>query len=68
MAMMISKFHKLIQSKVVWTVFAVLISVAFVTVYTGASSSGGGADPAKELKKPVGVLWGNKISLEEFNA
>ena len=39
MAMMISKFHKIIQSKIVWTAFAVLISIAFVGVYTGSKGS-----------------------------
>ena len=33
MAMMISKFNKLIHNKTVWLVFAILISVAFVGVY-----------------------------------
>jgi peptidyl-prolyl cis-trans isomerase D len=65
MAMMISKFHKLIQSKVVWTAFAILISVAFVTVYTGSKSSarkersGGDSEIA-------GRLYGGDISRQEY--
>jgi len=65
MAMMISKFHKLIQSKVVWTAFAVLISVAFVTVYTGSKSSARKARSANE-SQIAGRLFGEPVSRQEY--
>lgn len=66
MAMMISKFHKIIQSKIVWGIFAVAISVAFVTVYTGQKASSANnprMDPAKEV---AGRLWGEDVSRLEY--
>ncbi len=63
MAMMISKFHKIIQSKVVWTVFAILISVAFVTVYTGGKSS---QPQSQNGSETVGRLFGKDVSADEF--
>ncbi|HSR88439.1 MAG TPA: SurA N-terminal domain-containing protein, partial [Pontiella sp.] len=65
MAMMISKFHKLIQSKVVWTAFAILISVAFVTVYTGSKSSARRARSENE-QQIAGRLYGEDISRQEY--
>ncbi len=65
MAMMISKFHKLVGSKKVWTVFAVLISVAFVVAYTGGKS--GKQKSRSELEKEVvGSLYGEKVTRLEF--
>lgn len=66
MAMMISKFHKLIQSKVVWTAFAILISVAFVGVYTGAKNSGSQQNN-KAASSVVGRLYGEEVTLAEYN-
>ena len=67
MAMMISKFHKIIQSKVVWAAFAILISVAFVTVYTGNRTSSSTDRRMNPAKKVVGRLWGEDVSLLEYN-
>ena len=54
MAMMISKFNKLIHNKTVWLVFAIFISVAFVMVYTGGSTD----SSQKELEGfNLGVGW-----------
>ena len=65
MAMMISKFHKIIQSKVVWTVFAILISVAFVGVYTGSRT--GSAKQRQQLEDQVaGKLYGEDVTRIEF--
>lgn len=66
MAMMISKFNKMIHNKTVWLIFAILISVAFVGVYTGNRTSRRNnprIDPAKEV---VGRLWGEDVSRREF--
>ncbi len=65
MAMMISKFHKLIQSKVVWTAFAILISVAFVTVYTGSKSSANKQRSENE-RQIAGRLFGEDVSRLEY--
>lgn len=67
MAMMISKFNKMIHNKTVWLIFAILISVAFVGVYTGqraASNNNQRVDPAKEV---AGRLWGEEVSRLEFS-
>jgi peptidyl-prolyl cis-trans isomerase D len=65
MAMMISKFHKLIQSKVVWTAFAILISVAFVTVYTGSKSSAR-KERGEDAQQIAGRLFGEDITRQEY--
>lgn len=65
MAMMISKFHKIIQSKAVWTAFAILISIAFVGVYTGAKNSGSQQN-SKIGSEVVGRLYGEEITRREF--
>lgn len=65
MAMMISKFHKLIQSKVVWTAFAILISVAFVTVYTGSKTSASKQRSENE-QQIAGRLFGEDVSRQEY--
>jgi peptidyl-prolyl cis-trans isomerase D len=65
MAMMISKFHKLIQSRVVWTAFAILISVAFVTVYTGSKSSARKMRSENE-QQIAGRLFGEDVSRQEY--
>jgi hypothetical protein len=64
MAMMISKFHKIIQSKIVWTVFAILISVAFVSVYTGGKSAS--QSDAQRGSDIAGRLYGEEVTREEF--
>ncbi|MDF7808296.1 SurA N-terminal domain-containing protein [Pontiellaceae bacterium B12219] len=66
MAMMISKFNKLIHNKTVWLVFAIFISVAFVGVYTGSQT--GGAERQKSQNDVVGRLYGEDISRQEFSA
>lgn len=65
MAMMISKFHKIIQSKIVWTAFAVLISVAFVGVYTGSKGSNQQAR-AQQENELAGRLYGEGITRSDF--
>ncbi|MBN2703618.1 MAG: SurA N-terminal domain-containing protein [Pontiellaceae bacterium] len=63
MAMMISKFHKLVQSKKVWGAFAVLISVAFIFAFNGARSDGGSARSGDDT---AGKIFGEKVSFQEF--
>jgi hypothetical protein len=62
MAMMISKFHKLIQSKVVWYIVLGIIVIAFVGFFTPTMGSGGGS-----RKEPVaGEVFGEKVMLSEY--
>lgn len=65
MAMMISKFNKLIQSKFVWTAFAALISIAFVGLYTGSRGSGAKTRNQSE-KEIVGKLFNKEVTRKEF--
>lgn len=66
MAMMISKFHKIIQSKVVWGVFAALICIAFVGVSVPGSKSRRDAQRDQAAAKIAGRLFGEEISRAEF--
>jgi hypothetical protein len=66
MAMMISKFHKLIQSKIVWGIFAVAISLAFVTVYTGQKASSKNAQRIDASNEVAGRLYGEDVSRLEY--
>ncbi len=66
MTMMISKFHRLIQSKIVWGAFAVLISVAFVGVYTPGAKSRSEAKRDRKESQIAGRLFGEEVSRIEF--
>lgn len=66
MAMLISKFHRIIQSKVVWAAFAVLISVAFVGVYTPGAKSRSQARQEQKSGQLAGRLFGEDVSRAEF--
>ena len=66
MVMMISKFHKLIQSKVVWGAFAVLISVAFVVVYTPASKNRSQKKRQQKADQLAGHLFGEEVTRQEL--
>lgn len=63
MTMMISKFHRLVQSKKVWGAFAVLISVAFIFAFNGARSDGNNQKRGSEI---AGKLFGEKVSISEY--
>jgi hypothetical protein len=65
MAMMISKFNKLIHNKTVWLVFAIFISIAFVGVYTGSQSSGAKVRDQQE-SEIAGRLFGEDVTRLEF--
>lgn len=62
MAMMISKFHKLIQSKVVWYIVLGVIVVSFVGFFTPTL----GSKSSKPKEKYMGELFGEKISQQEY--
>ena len=61
MTMMIAKFHKLIQSKVMW--LGILIVVAVSMVFFGAATNSG--RPVREATSP-GTLNGKPVSPEVF--
>jgi hypothetical protein len=67
MVMMISKFHKIIQSKVVWGIFALLISVAFVSVSVPGSKSRSAAKRERKAAQLAGRLFGEEVSRDEFS-
>jgi len=63
MTMMISKFHKLIQSKVVWYIVLGVIVIAFVGFFTPTM----GNKVAKKKKQYVGEMFGKKISRQDYS-
>jgi len=67
MTMMISKFHKIIQSKIVWGAFALLISVAFVGVSVPGSKSRSAAKRDRKAAQLAGRLFGEDVSRIEFS-
>lgn len=66
MAMMIGKFHKMIQSKVVWYIVLGVIVVTFVFWGIGSTMSQNSASAQKA--PPVGSLFGKDVSREDYAA
>jgi hypothetical protein len=62
MVMMISRFHRMIQSRLVWAVLLVLIIVAFV--YWGSQTGKSGSQD--EQDRFAGMLNGQPVAPEEF--
>jgi hypothetical protein len=62
MAMMISKFHKLIQSKVVWYIVLGVIVISFVGFFTPTM----GDKAARTKDQSAGKLFGETVSREEL--
>ena len=62
MAMMISKFHKLIQSKVVWYIVLGVIVIAFVGFFTPTM----GSKSAKKTEQYVGKMFGENITRQAY--
>jgi peptidyl-prolyl cis-trans isomerase D len=63
MAMMISKFHKMIQSKVIWYIVLGVIVISFVGFFT-PTVGGGGSSAGKEPH--MGMLFGEKVGRDEY--
>ena len=61
--MLITKFNKLIRSKILWTILAVTIAFAFVgaSVMSKMGSGGSGRERAAE-----GILFGDEVSGDDF--
>lgn len=62
MAMLITKFNKLIQSKVVWITFVSLIVIAFVFLYTPTAERRRDHEEAMS----AGQLFGKHVTFDEF--
>ncbi|MCL2105355.1 MAG: SurA N-terminal domain-containing protein, partial [Kiritimatiellaeota bacterium] len=60
--MFIYQFNRLIRSRLLWGFFAIIISVAFVSVGSCGRSAGGGSDPGV-----AGKLNGKKISVAAYD-
>jgi hypothetical protein len=60
--MLITRFHKLIQSKVVWYIILGIIVVTFVGFFTPTMRSGSG----RSKPQAVGELFGRKVMPEEY--
>lgn len=61
MAMMITKFHKLIQSKTVWYIVLGVIIITFVGFFTPTMDTGG-----DRRQPPAGELFGRRVNMDEF--
>ena len=66
MAMMISKFHKLIASKVFWGIFALVISVSFVGVSIPGCLDRSANRRLNQKAQLAGRLFGEDVSRDEF--
>lgn len=62
MAMLITRFHKLIQSKVVWYIILGVVVITFVGFFTPTIGTGDRAQKAP----PAGELFGEKISRDDY--
>lgn len=61
--LLITKFNKMIRNKILWGIFAVLISIAF-TFYLGGSM--GGCDDSEAKAGAVGEVFGEGVTPSEF--
>ena len=60
--MLITKFNRMIRSRVLWAAFALLVSIAFVGVF----SRSGGCTENERASGVVGRLYGKNISANAF--
>lgn len=63
--MMIMRFHKLIQSRLLWLIFLGIVVVSFV--FWGAMEGAGDQGVTRQLRAPVAHLNGRAISFLEFD-
>ncbi len=64
--MLISKFNRMVRSRALWAVFAVIVSICFVGAFSGVGGARGGGCSAA-AKGGVGVLFGEPVSGRDFN-
>lgn len=62
MTMMITKFHRLIQSKILWGAFSVIISIAFVGLFTEIPM----ASSRQPTDSTLATLEGKPVNSQEF--
>jgi hypothetical protein len=62
MAMLITNFNKLIQSKIVWGLFIGLVVFAFVAMDMATPD----ASPQRSANDPIGIVFGDEITRQEF--
>ena len=62
--MLITKFNRMIRNRVLWAVFAVIISVSFVFTF----SRTGGCSDSRNSDQSAGKLYGEAVTPEEFSA
>ena len=62
MAMLITNFNKLIQSKIVWGLFIALVVFAFVAMDIATPD----ASPQRSANDPIGIVFGEEITRQEF--
>ncbi|HBO87301.1 MAG TPA: hypothetical protein DD620_00935, partial [Verrucomicrobia bacterium] len=62
MAMLITNFNKLIQSKIVWGLFIGLVVFAFVAMDMATPD----ASPQRSASDPIGLVFGEEITRAEF--
>ena len=63
--MMIMRFHKLIQSRLMWLGFLGIVVISFV--FMDFASSSGDASVSRQLRQPVGYVNGEPIRFLEFD-
>jgi len=63
--MLITKFNKLIHNKIIWAVFAVIISISMVGLF---SPKGGSRSRSAATRSNLGTIYGKPVSRAEFNA
>jgi peptidyl-prolyl cis-trans isomerase D len=64
--MMIMRFHKLIQSRLMWLIFLGVVVVSFVFM-DFASSRGGDGGVTRQLRRPVAHIDGEPLRFLEFD-
>ncbi|MFA6174584.1 MAG: SurA N-terminal domain-containing protein [Kiritimatiellales bacterium] len=62
MAMLITRFHKLIQSKVLWYFILGIIVISFVGFFMPTNRS----ETRQHVSRPAGELYGKKVSQDEY--
>ena len=66
MAMLISKFHRMIQSKVVWYIVLGVIVISFVGFFTPTIGARRGVKSAQKKAQTAGELFGKAVSRQDL--
>jgi hypothetical protein len=68
MTMMISKFHKMIQSKVVWFIVLGVIIITFVFWGIGSTALDGASREQQQQAQSIGTLFGADVTRSQYTA